>query len=320
MDGAAEYAPDLLGHGSADWLADQAVAALHAELDLTPKPGLVDLRGAGAHWDMSHALMQASAQALRPGFQAIAVASVGAGSLHSARRALRAELGALGRASEVRMLRATGGVNTHRGAIWTLGLLVAAGAACPRARSPETLLDWVAMMAAIDDPAMPPARVPENPSNGQRAVARFGVAGARGEAMAGFPQIIDVGMPTLRVERRRGAGPRVARLNTLLALMAVLDDTCVLSRAGAAGLAMAQDRAADIVAAGGVATRSGAQALAALDAALLAHNASPGGSADLLAATLFADALESASDYRSSVAHGLISPFAEEPRHANLVA
>jgi triphosphoribosyl-dephospho-CoA synthase len=143
-------------------------------------------------------------------------------------------------------------------------------------------------MASIDDPGLAPTRS----SNGMRAAWRYRVAGAKAEAAAGYVQIRQAALPALRASRAAQASERVARLNALVALMAVLDDTCVLTRAGAVGLAATQSRAAAIVDAGGVGTLQGARALAALDDDLLARDASPGGSADLLAATLFIDALE----------------------------
>lgn len=273
-------------------LADAAVAALRAEVDLTPKPGLVDRRSNGAHRDMGHALMTVSCESLRPGFHDIAAAAL----RHRANRSgdlwrLRAELGVLGRGAETRMLLATGGVNTHRGAIWALGLLVAAAASRPQRWRAQSLLAWVGRMAAIDDPAVSSDRS----SNGLRAVRTFGVAGARAEAAAGFPQISGMGLSALRQSRAAGAVERIARLNALVALMAILDDTCVLNRAGAEGLRTVQGRAGDVIDAGGVGTRAGARALAVLDRELLDLHASPGGSADLLAATLFIDGLEGAA-------------------------
>src|SRR5471030_3535879 len=103
-------------------LAHQATQALIDEARLSPKPGLVDSRGAGAHQDLSLALMERSAQSLQPTFYHLALHSW----LRPADVALRQEIGRLGRLGEQHMMTATGGVNTHRGAIWALGLLVSA--------------------------------------------------------------------------------------------------------------------------------------------------------------------------------------------------
>ena len=304
--------PQIRADTLAAMLARTATDALRAEVDLTPKPGLVDARDAGAHRDMSHALMHASATALTTGFHDMAAAA--ATEREPAR--LRAELGVLGRESEARMMLATGGVNTHRGAIWCLGLLVAAAAAEPGRWQARALLARVATLAAIDDPAVSPARE----SNGQRVVRAFGVPGARGEAERGFPAVLDAALPTLRDARAAGAGERVARLNALLAVMATLEDTCVLSRAGPAGLRRVQAGAAAVLDAGGVGSVAGGRALARLDGLLLSLNASPGGSADLLAAALFVDALETAAcaAWGGHAAPGAAA--AKETHHANTVA
>lgn len=271
----------------ANWLGAAALRALLAEADLTPKPGLVDGRGGGAHQDMSLALMHRSARALHPGFIAMAEHAARAGL----NGRLRAELGVLGRAAEADMLQATDGINTHRGAIWALGLIVASAALRPvNAWRASAILDGVSRLAAIDDPAVPAQ--PPVLSNGQRAMARFQVAGARQEAINGFRQIPDVGLAQLRASRAAGASEDAARLDALLALMSVLDDTCVLHRRGQTGLALTQQLAARVLSLGGAASRAGQQALMRLDRTLLEHHISPGGSADLLAATLLIDDLE----------------------------
>jgi len=295
-----------VGTDRAQWLAQAATQALLAEVDLTPKPGLVDRRGSGAHCDMNHALMQRSAHALTPGFMAMADAvyahrpglASDVSSWSTTAMGVRAALGAVGRQAEAAMMQATAGINTHRGAIWAMGLIVASAAAQPlsRWRAPA-LLAGVAALAAIDDPALgliackqPDAE--NSPSNGQRMVARFQVAGARREAMNGFVQIVDQGLPQLQASRAAGASETQARLDALLAIMAVLDDTCLLNRAGRYGLTLAQAGARRVLDRGGTAHTAGWAALATLDHDMQAINASPGGSADLLAATLLIDHLQ----------------------------
>jgi triphosphoribosyl-dephospho-CoA synthetase len=115
------------------------------------------------------------------------------------------------------------------------------------------------------------------------------VSGARGEAQAGFPHVTTIGLPILQRSRRKGSSETQARLDALLAIMANLDDTCLLHRGGLAALNRAQSGAAAVLAARGTATVQGWELLQRLDRDLLALNASPGGSADLLAATLFLD-------------------------------
>lgn len=107
----------------AERLADMAVDALIDEADLSPKPALVDRRGNGAHTDLHLGLMHASALSLWPAFKAMAETALDCGEIGLP---LREALGRIGREGEAAMLATTGGVNTHRGAIWALGLLVAA--------------------------------------------------------------------------------------------------------------------------------------------------------------------------------------------------
>jgi len=120
-------------------------------------------------------------------------------------------------------------------------------------------------------------------------IQRYQVSGARGEAQAGFPHVITVGLPILHRSRQEGASETQGRLDALLAIMAGLDDTCLLHRGGIAALKTAKTGAAAVLGAGSTATVQGWELLQRLDRDLLTLNASPGGSADLLAATLFLD-------------------------------
>ena len=267
-------------------LGRQVLQALLDEVTLTPKPGLVDLRSRGAHTDLNWALMCHSACALQPVFQAMADA--GADSIDD--DALRQRIGAIGREGEAVMMAATGGVNTHRGAIWALGLLVTAAAQLQErgdSLAPTAVAARAGALARLTDRGAPG----ETGNKGQLACRQYHVGGARGQALAGFPHVLDVGLPALHAARARGDNDTTARLNALLAIIASLDDTCVLSRGGVAALLAVQAGASQVLAAGGAGTRTGTQALLALEAAMLALNVSPGGAADLLAATLFLDRL-----------------------------
>jgi len=263
-----------------DHLADLAVEALIDEAELSPKPGLVDRRSSGAHSDMTLALMHASALALWPCLRQMAEAAQAHGEIGVP---LRAALGHIGREGEAAMLAATAGVNTHRGAIWALGLLVAARALDAQA-TPQDIAARAGRIALIDDPA-----VTAQDSHGTQVRRRYGASGAREQAQQGFPAVIEHGLPQLRRSRANGASENHARLDALLAIMAALSDTCVLWRAGPEGLQTLQQGARDVLAAGGSATLDGRRQLRLLDAKLLQLNASPGGAADLLAACLFLD-------------------------------
>ncbi len=309
----------------AERLADLAVEALIDEADLSPKPALVDRRGNGAHTDLHLGLMHASALSLWPMFKEMAEAAQGMDTVgkvtentdpcrsglareggpgtvgyqvprvivdahrEQARsyRELREALGRIGREGEQAMLETTGGVNTHRGAIWALGLLVAAAALDPRSISANALTLRAARLALLED-----RYAPNSTSHGSQVAQRYGARGAREEAQLGFPAVTRLGLPQLQRSRLAGHGEQNARLDALLAIMTTLVDTCVLYRAGVPGLQAMQQGARAVLEAGGSASLAGRRCLHELDQQLLAMNASPGGAADLLAACLLIDRLE----------------------------
>ncbi|GLU30942.1 triphosphoribosyl-dephospho-CoA synthase [Trinickia caryophylli] len=266
-------------------LASFAVDALVEEANLTPKPALVDRRGSGAHRDLDLARMMRSAHALAPTFAALAQAS----RTRRPSALLRTDLAAIGRAGEADMMAATGGSNTHRGAIWIVGLLVAGATISHDAlgtSDPQAVCGFGAQIACFPDYA-----ATASDSNGSRVCERYGIGGARREAQEGFPHVLHAGLPALVAARRRGYGENAARIDALLAIMTTLDDTCLLHRAGMPALVAAKRGARAVLDAGGSASLPGRAALYRLERELTAMNASPGGAADLLAATLFIDKL-----------------------------
>ena len=276
--------PQIHVEGGAEWLARTATQCLIDEARLSPKPGLVDSRGNGAHHDLTLALMERSAHSLTSTFQALAQQSW----QRPADIALRQTVGRLGREGEKQMMTATDGVNTHRGAIWALGLLVSAVAMHGGTGSAQQVAATAAELAKLPDAAAPRVY-----SKGLRATHRYQVPGAREEAQQAFPHVMQRALPQLRLSRLNGSSETQARLDALMAIMTSLTDTCVLSRAGLEGLDAMQDGARAVLRAGGCAHPAGQAALAMLDEQMLALNASPGGAADLLAATLFLDRIES---------------------------
>jgi triphosphoribosyl-dephospho-CoA synthase len=264
------------------YLASLARESLVAEAQLTPKPGLVDRRGSGSHTDLSLEIIIRSAAAIEPFFRHMAAASTSA----RVDAGLRAVLAAIGREAESAMFKATGGTNSHKGAIWILGLLIA-GASSSQATAPARVAEVAGSIARIPDPAGL-----QLVSHGDLVRVRYGAAGARGEACAGFPHVIDGGLPALNLARNRGLCEETSRLTALLQIMASLEDTCVLYRGGSEGLEWVQRGARAVLEAGGPGTSPGNALLHQLDRALFEHRLSPGGSADLLAATLFLDTLD----------------------------
>ncbi|MGK8205654.1 triphosphoribosyl-dephospho-CoA synthase MdcB [Burkholderia cenocepacia] len=268
----------------AERIAALAEHSLLLEIDTYPKPGLVSHVDTGSHADMDAAMFARSAAVLRPYFAELAEAG--------ARDAEMAALRKIGLRAEHAMLAATGGVNTHRGAIFGLGLLCAAAGrrgvpgAVPR---DLTLGAWVTRRWGADILGGP--RLPD--SHGERASRRYGVGGARREAADGFVTVYRVGLPALRRARRdRPDDPEAARVDACFALIAALDDTNLLHRGGQAGLDFARAAARAFVARGGVRARDWRLRAAAAHRAFVARRLSPGGAADLLAMSVFVDALE----------------------------
>src|SRR3984957_19844634 len=276
----APWSPSL-NQGPAVRLAYLASQALIAEAELTPKPGLVDRRGAGAHTDLSLSIMKRSAFAIGPYF--CEMAFVSEGSYPS--QALREQLAVIGRDAERAMFKTTKGTNSHKGAIWILGLLVSAAALTVNDEVEASQIAATAKeIASFADRA-----TPRLVSHGDLIRTRYGAAGARGQALGGFPHVVEVGLPTLRSKRAKGATESVARLDVLLSLMSRLDDTCLLYRGGEGALRTAKAGAVAVERAGGSGTKIGRQKLFRLDRRLLELGVSPGGCGDLLAATLFLD-------------------------------
>jgi triphosphoribosyl-dephospho-CoA synthase len=261
-------------------LARAAVDALTGQLALAPKPGLPDPRDLGARaTGRDHSALRWSARALLPGLTAMAATARRTGE-PSAR--LRADLGAIGRSTEHTVALTGGG---HRGALWTLGLLVAAVALQPGEAPAET----TALAKRIA--THPDRRAPRRPSRGSTMAARYGAAGARGEARAGFPHVRRA-LTTLTTSRAQGATEPQACLDALLTVMSTLQDTELLYTAGPMGLRWVQAGAREVLEAGGTATERGAAALAALDFGLTDRGWAPSGSGALLAGALFLDALK----------------------------
>jgi len=272
----------------ADNVAAVATEALLGELETWPKPGLVSHVDSGSHADMDASTFKASASAIAPFYGHMAVA----GAAGSAMGRLRE----IGLQAERAMLAATGGVNTHRGAIFGLGLLCAAAGAAWSGPA-QARRRWRASLLAATvrqrwGQAILHGPIPLH-SHGTKALLEFGAGGARAQAAAGFPHALEVGLPALRLGRGLAPhDPEAARIQSFFAILASTEDTNLLHRGGGAGLRFAQKAAADFLGQGGVAQADWRQRAATIHHSFVARRLSPGGCADLLAITLFLDALD----------------------------
>jgi len=261
----------LIRTGLREEIARLAVESLLCEVYATPKPGLVDQRDSGSHRDMDLFTFLSSTAALWPYFRRCAEIGLDAGNPETA----FGELRRAGLEAEKRMLRATGGVNTHKGAIFTLGLLCcAAGMAEPEEwREPEVLCGLCARMTK-DLTRKELAGKNAFRTAGERIYREYGIAGARGQAEAGFPGAL-TGLAAIREGLDRGLSLNDALCRSLLRIMAETADTNLIHRGGME----AQKWVWEILK-----TDPDPETLCR---EFQIRNLSPGGAADLLAAACF---------------------------------
>src|SRR5580698_4834845 len=237
---------------------------------------------------MDASTFKASTTAITPFYSCLTAAGAAGSSMNKLRE--------IGLEAERAMLDATGGVNTHRGAIFSLGLLCAAAGATwsETARAGH---HWSASVLGATvrqrwGQAIMRGPIPLH-SHGTNALRRYGAGGARAQAAAGFPHAIEVGLPALRLGRRLAPkDPEAARVHGFFAILASMDDTNLLHRGGSDGLSFARLQATHFLRSGGVAQERWREKAAAVHRAFVARGLSPGGCADLLAITLFLDALD----------------------------
>ncbi|SPW31102.1 triphosphoribosyl-dephospho-CoA synthase [Edwardsiella tarda] len=196
--------------------------------------GLVDRHNNGAHYDMAHSDFLRSADAIAPWLSRFV--EYGAASAALEASDALAGLRALGQACEADMFRATAGVNTHKGSIFSLGLLCAAiGRSHQRGHdlTPERLCDYAAQFCrGLVARELAALSVDQASTAGQRLFVTLGITGARGEAEAGYPLVRQLALPHYRHLLTCGRDPELALLDTLLLLMAHNQDTNVAARGG----------------------------------------------------------------------------------------
>lgn len=265
----------------AEQLGSLASLCLKLEIETYPKPGLVSHFDRGAHRDMDAGLLCLSAETLMPFFRDLAAAGGEGAGMNRLR--------AIGVAAERAMMAATSGVNTHRGAIFGLGLLCAAAGYRNAVGIRKSLGRLVAGRWGEDILSGPVSLR----SHGAVAARRYGAGGARAEAADGFPSVYDIALPALHAARELAPHDEEAvRVQTCMRLITEVTDTNLLHRGGPEGLCFAQAKASAFLAAGGVGSPEWRRRAADIHQAFVIRNLSPGGSADLLAMALFVDRLE----------------------------
>ena len=286
-------------------LENHAALSLLDEVYAAPKPGLVDRIDAGAHADMKFEDFILSTAAISPFLREMALVSYQScftlpALLNAARKTeatLFPLLREIGKRAEHEMYAATGGVNTHKGAVFTLGLL-SAGAGLLYAKNgrltAEAILDEVQNLVG-DTLRQELAELKAGEvgnAHGEAVLHRDGAGGVRSAAAKGFPVLRNVALPLLRQYEAEGQAAEASALNVLLHLILHVSDTNVLYRGGKDALLILRADCRNILSHGGAFTPEGSALLYELKETCKQRNVSPGGAADLLSAALFLHRLE----------------------------
>jgi triphosphoribosyl-dephospho-CoA synthase len=271
---------DAFVHG----VARAAIHALYDEVMAGPKPGLVTRIDNGSHRDMDAATFVRSLFSLRHYF-----AQVTRCGWQDAPFPVLQKLGVM---AERRMLEATRGVNTHRGAIFNLGLLAAAAGKLHSQGIGLNVQSICATVSRSYGADILASVVTAPPSHGRQMMTRYSIEGARDVAAGGYEVLRKVAVPTLDRFIASGFPRSVAAVQTLFAVMAVLDDTNVFYRGGREGTDCVKRMSRAFLEAGGVRAAHWRQHAMTIHGKFVERNLSPGGAADMLAAALFVNALQ----------------------------
>lgn len=252
-------------------IAHLATQALQAELDTTPKPGLVDKDNNGAHRDMDYALMQRSIDTLHPYFVKLALlGSADALPSHTAIRDAGIE-------AEKAMLSATNGVNTHKGALFSMGLAVVAAA---HEKDTDSLQTTIKALAA----SFPDTNGTHGSKAKQLSKGTTAIKGALDNAREGYEMLFAEWLP-FYIERRKERDAYTLH-KTLLRIMCDLDDTNVIYRTDLATAEEVKQEARALL------DSFSKAALKDMDRHYTTRNISPGGAADMLSLTIFIGSIQ----------------------------
>ena len=263
--------------------AQQAVRALLYEVTTTPKPGLVDRRNSGSHTDMDSFTFMSSAASLYPYFEACAKA--GRATMDRPAPETFAALRPLGCEAEGEMLDATHGINTHKGAIFSIGITCAALGRLDRSLwkdSARVLAEVSAMTKGLTTQDFAGVTAENAVTAGQKLYVQYGITGVRGQVEAGLPAVLEHGLPALEQGLAQGYDINRAGCGALLAILAHSTDTNIIARSSRKRQLALVDELNALLAQTPYPDEA---VLAALDDRFIAEHLSPGGSADLLALT-----------------------------------
>ncbi len=261
-----------------------AYESLVEEVYTTPKAGLVDRNNNGSHKDMNIALFEKSADALKPYF--CRCFEIGAKTQNlpcdNAFKALRKA----GVEAEKIMFEATDGVNTHKGAIFSLGVLCgAAGRLWSVEKNDYKTEEILTLCSALTRKAVEEDFAKADTSTaGGRLYREYKLKGIRGEVASGFGSVKNIGLPIFLRALQKGFSRNDSGAITLVHLISGVEDTTIYNRGGKEGADFAKKRAKEILKNSDFPSMD---AIRKLDSEFIDRNLSAGGSADLLAVTYF---------------------------------
>jgi len=265
-----------------------------SEAAVTPKPGLVDRANSGSHGDMDFFTLVDSAAALLPWFRDCVLAGFDSGMEGHREhdpvdlfKALRPK----GRVAEDLMKKATGGVNTHRGYIFCLGILCAAyGRLRRKTDKPDLngIIEFSKTMTTVLEEDFSSSHVDGEVSHGEAVYAKSGIKGVRGEVSLGFPSVTKIALPLLGRLLEEGHSLNDAGVAVLLSLMASVEDTNIIHRGGIEVFRVVQEGLRVFL---DGEPNPDMEAIikkaVTMDREFISKNLSPGGCADLLGVTFF---------------------------------
>lgn len=262
------------------YIAKTALEATIIEVLTHPKPGLVTPFSNGSHNDMDYVTFIKSAKSIAP-FLGLFVKA----GFNREEDVLK-ELRKVGLEAEKEMFKATHGINTHKGLIFIIGIISAAYGNLfykNEGISNEELSNKVKNITR----GIVERELKNNNyqlTNGQKIFYKYGITGIRGEVEEGLQSIFSYALPTLKSYKKK-LDLNDTLVNALLSLMAVVDDTTVVHRAGLDGLIFVKKTAKEALELGGMLTKEGREHIEKMNQEYIKRRISPGGCADLLSAT-----------------------------------
>ena len=288
---------DNRNSGFIEYMQEIALKSILFEVAATPKPGLVDRDNQGAHSDMDFFTFMASSAALSSVFAECSRKGLDYPSADFP--GLLSWIRPIGLAAEKRMFQATGGVNTHKGLVFSLGIICAAAGSIYRDTGNQVFTAEQISNRVKEIGAGITARELKNidrsraRTKGEKLYLQYGVKGVRGQVESGYSTVIAVALPVLKEMRREHSiALNNAFIQVLLHLMTVTEDSNVIGRLGLAMLDEMQARAKKALYLGGILTEEGRKYIEQMDRDFIMRGISPGGSADLLAVTIMLYLLE----------------------------